>query len=135
MAFIVADRVKETSTTTGTGNIALAGAVTGYQAFDDVMANNDTCYYVIELQSGSEWEVGLGTFNDTDTLVRTTPTASSNAGAAVNFSAGTKNVFMAYTANKTGTGKVVLDTSPGFTTAANPVSNDGAALGTTALQW
>lgn len=94
MPYIVADRIKETSTTTGTGNFSLAGAATGYRAFDDVMANGDTCYYVIQLQGGSEWEVGYGTFNDTDTLVRTRVTASSNAGAAVNFSSGTKDVFM-----------------------------------------
>lgn len=99
MAHIVEDRVAETSTTTGTGNFTLAGAITGFVAFDDVMANGDTCYYMIEaVDSGGtptgEWETGLGTFNDTDTLVRTTVSRSSNAGAAVNFSAGTKRVAL-----------------------------------------
>jgi hypothetical protein len=99
MTLIVADRVLETSTSTGTGNFALAGASTGYRAFDDVMANGDTCYYCIEAidangNPSGAWEVGLGTFNDTDTLVRTTPAASSNAGAAVDFAAGTKRVML-----------------------------------------
>lgn len=108
MALIVADRVMESSTTTGTGNFALAGAYTGYRAFDDVMANADTCYYCIQAidvngNPSGDWEVGLGTFNDTDTLVRTTPAASSNGGAAVNFSAGTKRVTLEATAGYLGT--------------------------------
>lgn len=90
MAHISADRVQETTTTTGTGAITLAGAGTGYRAFASVMAASDTCYYTIS--GGAEWEVGLGTFNTT--LTRTTVYASSNAGAAVNFSAGSKNVFI-----------------------------------------
>lgn len=99
MALIVADRVMESSSSTGTGNFSLLGAYTGYIAFDDVMANADTCYYSIEALDANgnpsgAWEVGLGTFNDTDTLVRTTPAASSNAGAAVNFGAGTKRVIL-----------------------------------------
>ncbi len=100
MAFTTKDRVLETTTTTGTGSLALLGAVAGYQAFDDVCANNDTIYYTIEAVNGlgnpsGEWEVGLGTFTDTDTLARTSVLASSNAGAAVNLSAGTKRVFCA----------------------------------------
>lgn len=94
MAHITADRVQETTTTTGTGAITLAGAVAGFRTFASVMAASDTCYYVI--QGGSEWEVGVGTFNTT--LARTTVQSSSNAGALVNFSAGTKNVFISETA-------------------------------------
>lgn len=99
MAHIIEDRVMETSTTTGTGNLSLAGAVTGFRAFDDVMANGDTCYYLIEAVDGDgvptgDWETGFGTFNDTDTLVRTTVLESSNAGAAVNFAAGTKRAAL-----------------------------------------
>lgn len=90
MAHISADRVQETTATTGTGAITLAGAGTGYRTFASVMATNDTCYYTIA--GGTEWEVGLGTFNTT--LTRTTVYASSNAGAAVNFSAGTKDVYI-----------------------------------------
>jgi hypothetical protein len=94
MTFIIADRVRETTTTTGTGNIALAGAATGYRAFSSVCANNDTVAYTIAGQSGSEWETGLGTWQTGNTLVRTTVIASSNANAAVSFSAGTKDVFL-----------------------------------------
>jgi hypothetical protein len=90
MAHISADRVQETTTTTGTGAITLAGAGTGFRTFASVMAASDTCYYTIS--GGSEWEVGLGTFNTT--LTRTTVYASSNAGSLVNFSAGSKNVFL-----------------------------------------
>lgn len=109
MALIVADRVMETTTTTGTGALALAGAVTGHRAFDDVCANNDTVYYALWAVDGNgnpsgAWEAGLGTFTDTDTLTRTTVHASSNANAAVNLAAGTKHVILSATAaylNKT----------------------------------
>lgn len=93
MALELYDRVKETTTTTGTGTITLAGAATGYRTFGSVLADADTTYYVIE--AGAEWEVGLGTVGGSGTtLARTSVLASSNAGAAVNFSAGTKNVFV-----------------------------------------
>lgn len=95
MALIEATRVKETTTTTGTGNVTLAGAATGYRAFSAVMANNDTCLYCISSAGGSEWEVGIGTYvSATPALERTTVLASSNAGSAVNFSSGTKDVFI-----------------------------------------
>lgn len=95
MAHILADRVKETTTTTGTGTLTLAGAVAGFQAFSAVLANNDTTLYAIAL--GAEWEVGLGTWTTGDNLARTTVLESSNADAAVNFSAGTKEVWITYT--------------------------------------
>jgi hypothetical protein len=96
MALIIADRVRETATTTGTGAFTLAGvAPSGYRTFDSVCANADTIWYVIQHQTADEWEVGLGTSNGTTGLTRTTVYASSNAGAAVNFSAGTKDVFSA----------------------------------------
>ena len=103
MALIWADKVAETTTTTGTGALALAGAITGYQAFDDAMSNNDTCYYMITAVDGNgiptgAWEAGLGTFTDTDTLTRTTVHASTNAGAAVDLAAGTKRVTLSQTA-------------------------------------
>lgn len=102
MALIIEDRVMETSTTTGTGNFSLAGAVAGFRDFDSVMANGDTCYYLIEAVDANgvptgDWETGLGTFNDTDTLVRTTVSRSSNSNAAVSFAAGTKRVTLAAT--------------------------------------
>ncbi|MDX2059935.1 MAG: hypothetical protein SFV24_19150 [Gemmatimonadales bacterium] len=97
MAHISEPRVLETSTTTGTGALTLAGAVTGFRAFSAVCAVSDTCLYYIEAVDGSgvptgEWECGLGTYSGANTLTRTTPVRSSNAGAAVNLSAGTKRV-------------------------------------------
>lgn len=95
MALIRADRVKETSTTTGTGTYSLAGAATGFQTFVAGIGSTNTCYYCAE--NGTDWEVGLGTVTDAtpDTLARTRILASSNAGAAVSWGAGTKNVFCA----------------------------------------
>jgi len=93
MALIYADRVKETSTTTGTGTYTLAGAVTGYEAFSAV-GNANTCYYCAT--DGTDWEVGLGTYTASGTtLARTTILASSNSDAAVNWAAGTRDVFVA----------------------------------------
>ena len=98
MALVVKDRVQETSTTTGTGTITLAGAVSGFQSFS-VIGNANTTYYAIVM--GSEWEVGLGTYTSSGTtLSRDTVLESSNGGTKVNFSAGTKNVFVTYPAEK-----------------------------------
>ena len=98
MAFVVKDRVKETTTTTGTGTITLAGAASGFQAFS-VIVDGNTTYYTIA--GGSEFEVGIGTYTlSGTTLSRTTILESSNAGSAVNFSAGTKDVFVTYPAER-----------------------------------
>ena len=96
MALVLADRVKETTTTTGTGTLTLAGAATGFQSFS-VVGNGNTTYYAISSASGSEWEVGIGTYTSSGTtLARTTILTSSNSGSAVNLSAGTKDVFVTY---------------------------------------
>jgi hypothetical protein len=98
MALVLADRVKETTTTTGTGTVTLLGASTGFQSFA-VVGNANTTYYAIVGQTGSEWEVGVGTYTSSGTtLARTSILASSNSGSAVNFSAGTKDVFVTYPA-------------------------------------
>lgn len=107
MAHISEDRVLETSTTTGTGNLTLAGAVTGYRTFASVMVTTDTCLYAVwgvdvNGSPTGEWEGGIGTYSATNTLTRTTVLESSNAGAAVNFSAGTKYVAISLLATKTG---------------------------------
>lgn len=99
MALILKDRVKETSTTTGTGTLTLGGAVTGYQSFGSAIGNGNTTYYAIYLDGGSEWEVGLGTVGS-GTLARTTVYASSNGGSLVDFSAGQKSVWGDYPATK-----------------------------------
>lgn len=89
-----ADRVKETTTTTGTGTINLAGAATGYISFVIGIGTTNICYYAIV--GATEWEVGIGTVTDaaTDTLSRDTILASSNSNTVVNFSAGSKDVFV-----------------------------------------
>ena len=103
MAFIVNDRVKETSTTTGTGAVTLSGAVTGFETFGAGIGNSNTTYYCIALQDGTEFEVGFGTLNgSSSTLTRTYIISSSNSDAAVNFSAGTKDVFCTMPAAKVG---------------------------------
>lgn len=96
MAFAIFDRVKETSTSTGTGNLTLAGALSGkHRAFSAVYANNDTFPYEIEHQSADEWESGHGTFvSATPAIARTKVNESSNSNNAVNFSAGTKHIWV-----------------------------------------
>lgn len=100
MAFIIADRVQETTSTTGTGTVSLAGAKTGYQSFSSGIGNANSTYYVIAGQDTSEWEVGIGTYTTSgSTLSRDQVLASSNSGSLVNFSSGTKDVFVSYPAN------------------------------------
>lgn len=97
MALVLADRVQETTTTTGTGTVTLAGAATGFQSFAAVGDGNST-YYTIT--GGTDWEVGIGTYTSSGTtLSRTSVLSSSNSGSLVNFSAGTKNVFVTYPAS------------------------------------
>lgn len=99
MAFKLRDRVRESSVTTGTGPIALGGAAGGYQTFSAVMSIGDTCWYAIVLP-GSAWETGIGTYSAASTLTRTTVLESSNAGAAVNFGSGTKDVMICQPASQ-----------------------------------
>jgi len=100
MPLVVKDRVRETTTTLGTGTVTLAGAVAGFQSFSAI-GNANTTYYTINLPGANEWEVGLGTYTASGTtLSRDTILASSNGGSAVNFSAGTKDVFCTYPAGK-----------------------------------
>ena len=102
MAFVVNDRVKETSTTTGTGTLSLAGAVSGFQTFVAGIGNSNVTYYAIVNDSGSEFEIGIGTVTDAspDTISRTTILESSNSDSAVDFSSGTKTVFCTLPASK-----------------------------------
>jgi hypothetical protein len=101
MALVINDRVKETTTTTGTGAVSLAGAVTGFETFAAGIGNSNTTYYVIAHQTAAEFEVGLGTLDgDSSDLTRTTVISSSNSDSAVDFAAGTKDVFCTMPASK-----------------------------------
>jgi hypothetical protein len=114
MALVVNDRVKETSTTTGTGTFTLDGAVTGFETFSSAIGNSNTTYYAIEIPNSTEFEVGLGTVA-AGTLARTTVISSSNSDALVDFSAGTKNVFCTLPASKA----VIEDASNNVTLPAD----------------
>jgi hypothetical protein len=104
MALVIKDRVKETSTTTGTGTFTLAGAATGFQSFAAI-GDGNTTFYTIVLVGGSQWEVGIGTYTSSGTtLSRGTILSSSNSGNAVDFSAGTKDVFVTYPSERAITG-------------------------------
>ena len=123
MAFVINDRVKETSTTTGTGTLNLAGAQTGFETFVAGIGNTNTTYYAIFNQGTAEFEVGIGTVTDAtpDTLSRDTIISSSNGDAAVNFTGGTKDVFCTLPASKAvfldNSGEVQNAASKGFATA------------------
>jgi hypothetical protein len=100
MALVLADRVKETTTTAGTGTVTLLGASTGFQSFA-VIGNANTTFYCIAGQTTSEWEVGVGTYTSSGTTLARTTVLSNSAGTqptALTFSAGTKDVFVTYPA-------------------------------------
>lgn len=104
MPYIIADRVLETSTTTGTGAYSLAGAVIGNQAFSSVCNNGDTFEYFAEIVDAGgvptgDWEVGLGTWNTGGTITRTKIYKSSIGSSAISWTAGTKRIAITITAN------------------------------------
>ena len=122
MALVINDRVKETSTTTGTGAFTLDGAQTGFDTFAAGIGGSNTTYYAIFNPGTNEWEVGLGTLDaGATTLTRTTVLTSSNSDAAVNFTSGTKDVFCTLPASKAvyldSTGTPVGAASAGFAVA------------------
>jgi hypothetical protein len=124
MSFVIADRVRETTTTTGTGTLSLDGAVAGFQAFTAV-GNNNTTYYTI--QGTTEWEVGIGTYLS-NTLSRDTVLSSSNGGSKLLLTAGTKDVFVTFPAEKT---VISVAGQVGAVTLSN---TDISGLGTMATQ-
>ena len=117
MALVLNDRVKETSTSTGTGTINLAGAAQGFSTFVAGIGNSNTTYYCIQAQGGAAFEIGVGTVTDAapDTLSRTAIISSSNSDSAVDFSAGTKDVFCTLPASKA----VIEDSSTNADIAGN----------------
>jgi len=126
MALVIKDRIKETTTTTGTGDMSLGGADATFDTFSSCMSNSDTTYYAIvhTTYNTDEWEVGLGTYNSsTNALARTTILAGSNGTSAVNFSAGDKNIFITFPADATA-GRAIL----GLGTAATADTTDFVAV-------
>lgn len=128
MALVVKDRVKETSTSTGTGSFTLSGAVAGFQTFASTLTNGDTTYYAITDAGTGDFEVGLGTYNS-GVLTRDTVFETHNGLAFVDFNAGEKEVFITYPADKAvyldADGKVAPTTALMDTIKAN----DGAGSG------
>ena len=120
MALVINDRVKETSTTTGTGTLTLDGAETGFETFSSAIGNTNTTYYAIEIPNTVHFEVGLGTVG-AGTLSRDTVISSSNSDNPVNFPAGTKNVFCTLPASKA----VVKDASDNVIFGDNEKANFG----------
>ena len=119
MALQTADRIRDTSTTTGTGAFTVSGtAPQGYNTFSSVMSTSDTAYIAIQNQSTNEWEVSLATYSSANTLTRTTILSSSNSGSAVSFSAGTKDVFITLPAAKV----PIRDASGNATALGTPAS-------------
>ena len=114
MALVISDRIKETTTTTGTGTYTLGGAITGFETFTANLSNADTTYYCCT--DGTDFEVGLGTFASSGTtLARTAILSSSNSNTAVNWTSGTRNIFCTLPAAKT----VFLDASGNATLGAD----------------
>ncbi len=122
MAFILKDRIRETSTTTGTGDFTLAGAVSGLRSFSSVCSIGDTFWYAIVV-AGGDWETGIGTYSGTNTLTRTTVIESTNSNAAVSFSAGTKDVFIDLPASRA----LSIDGASAFTNTQKGQARDNIA--------
>lgn len=144
MALVVADRVRETTTTAGTGTITLAGAVTGFRTFA-VIGNGNTTYYTIAGQGTTEWEVGIGTYTSSGTTLSRDTVLSNSLGttAKISFSAGTKDVFVTYPASKStyedeaqavyaggGTGAIYLASNTITVNTTVPANYNGITPGT-----
>ena len=123
MALTINDRVKETSSTTGTGTLTFAGAVSGFETFAAGIGNSNTTYYaVVNTDTPTEWEVGLGTLaGDSSTIARTTVISSSNSDSAVDFGSGTKEIFCTLPASKA----IIKDASGDVTFGDNDITNVG----------
>ena len=130
MAFVIADRVRETTVTTGTGTIDLGGAVTNFETFTANLSNGDTTYYAIVDNTNNAFEVGLGTFatGSPNTLARTTIIASSNSNSAVTLGSGTKDVFITIPASKLVVEDGSNNVAIGGTVTATAFSGSGASL-------
>ena len=128
MAFVIADRVRETTTTTGTGTITLAGAVNNFETFAANLSNSDTTYYAIVDNTNSDFEVGVGTFTASGTTLARSVIASSNSNNLVDFGAGTKDVFITVPASKIVVEDGSNNVAIGGTVTASAFSGSGAGL-------
>ena len=131
MAFVVADRVKETTTTAGTGTITLLGASTGFQSFA-VIGNGNLTYYTIAGQTGNEWEVGIGTYTSSGTTLARTTVLSNSSGtqpSALSFSAGTKDVFVTYPALVSSTNGVMVQSNTISQSTTISTGSNGLSVG------
>ena len=128
MPLVLADRVQETTTTTGSGTITLAGAKQGFQAFSLAIGNGNQTYYTIA--GTTEWEVGIGTFTtSTNTLSRDTVLSSSSGGGKVTFSAGTKDVFVTYPSSKSVVENVLVNETTTSTAYTIGTGTNGLSVG------
>jgi len=131
MALVLADRVQETTTTTGTGTVTLLGAATGYQSFAAV-GDTNTTYYCIQAQTTGDWEVGIGTYTASGTTLSRDTVLSSSAGGTtkVTLAAGTKNVFVTYPAGRSVyvNGTTITPTNSGIL----PIASGGTGSSATA---
>jgi len=135
MALVLKDRVKETSTTAGTGTLTLAGAAAGFQSFSAI-GNGNTTYYAIVDSTAGTWEVGIGTYTSSGTtLSRDTVLSSSNSGSLVTFSSNSKDVFVTYPSEKSvyeDASNVVVQQSFGAITATSAALTTGTVSTTPA---
>ena len=132
MALVLADRVQETTTTSGTGTVTLAGAVAGYQSFGTAIGNANTTYYT--LVDGNNWEVGIGTYTSSGTTLARTTVLSSSAGGTtkITLSGGTTTVFVTYPAEGA-VGESITQTLTNKTIsgASNTITNVSLTTGVT----
>lgn len=128
MAFVIADRVRETTTTEGTGTITLGGAVTNFETFAANLSNSDTTYYAIVDNTNNDFEVGIGTFTASGSTLSRSVIASSNSNSLVNLGVGTKDVFITIPASKMVVEDGSNNVSIGGTVTATAFSGSGAGL-------
>lgn len=147
MALVVKDRVKETSSTGGTGTLTLAGASAGFQSFS-VIGNGNTTYYAIVDSTNNTWEVGIGTYTASGTLLSRDTVLDNSSGTTtqINFAAISKDVFVTYPASKStyedaaqavyaggGTGAIYLTSSNITVNTTVPANYNGMSAGVITL--
>lgn len=134
MALIVKDRVRETCSAPGTGTVTLLGAPSGYASFS-VIGDGNTTYYCIVDQSGTNWEVGIGTYTASGTTLSRDTVLSNSAGttAKINFSSGTQDVFLTYPSERSfysiGNQSIAINNTQITENSTLPSSFNGISVG------